>query len=338
MTVSSIMIRHAAKRMTVGRSGGALRRIAGWDKSHHPNLSPTPTMGTATATAEPLSIASRYFSSKEQEQQLSATSTTTVDRDDTTEASSANDIPLPQAAYAYDDDDHHYDHHHDNNSRSSSNDENENENENHNHEEHGCGACLGEFAVSSRDVTKQASHQPDRNSSMSSSSSSAKGERGRGGPPSLPRAPSLTGNPRGSPVISTTAIGPNVSSKAKRGGDGSGGGGGRHRCPKCGTSVTFRHGEFEENTFYCATCSGWFLITPNTIEGSNGGLGSQADATKVTAVETTNPPFVMQDVSSCLVLHRMRTPSLSLALGFCGCSAPVHADLIRHTMTSCYAS
>ena len=43
-----------------------------------------------------------------------------------------------------------------------------------------------------------------------------------------------------------------------------GGGSGRYRCPKCGTYVTFRHINFEENTFYCATCSGWFLVTPNS--------------------------------------------------------------------------
>jgi len=29
-------------------------------------------------------------------------------------------------------------------------------------------------------------------------------------------------------------------------------------------SCSFRHNEFEENTFYCATCSGWFVITQNT--------------------------------------------------------------------------
>ncbi len=44
-----------------------------------------------------------------------------------------------------------------------------------------------------------------------------------------------------------------------RGKSGTGGGGGRHRCPKCGAQVTFRHGDFEENTFYCAACSGWFV-------------------------------------------------------------------------------
>jgi hypothetical protein len=49
-----------------------------------------------------------------------------------------------------------------------------------------------------------------------------------------------------------------------------GGGGGRYCCPKCGTSVTFRHGDFDENTFYCANCSGWFVANPNTIMSSSG--------------------------------------------------------------------
>lgn len=35
---------------------------------------------------------------------------------------------------------------------------------------------------------------------------------------------------------------------------------GKHKCPKCGSSVTFKHNDFEENTFYCANCSGWFLV------------------------------------------------------------------------------
>ena len=45
---------------------------------------------------------------------------------------------------------------------------------------------------------------------------------------------------------------------------GGGGGGGRHRCPKCGTYTIFSHNEFG-NSFYCATCSGWF--TAETMEG-----------------------------------------------------------------------
>ena len=54
----------------------------------------------------------------------------------------------------------------------------------------------------------------------------------------------------------------------KASGGGGGGGGGRHRCPKCGTTVTFRC-DFEENTFYCASCSGWFQANPNTIVGND---------------------------------------------------------------------
>jgi hypothetical protein len=33
-------------------------------------------------------------------------------------------------------------------------------------------------------------------------------------------------------------------------------------------SLTFRHGDFEENTFYCAACSGWFAISSNSSTGS----------------------------------------------------------------------
>jgi len=47
------------------------------------------------------------------------------------------------------------------------------------------------------------------------------------------------------------------------GGKSRGGGGGRYLCPKCGTRITFKHGDFEQNTFYCASCAGWFLTTHN---------------------------------------------------------------------------
>jgi ribosomal protein S27E len=46
-----------------------------------------------------------------------------------------------------------------------------------------------------------------------------------------------------------------------------GGGGskdGRIKCPKCGQHVLFQHADFEENTFYCATCSSWFLVAPSS--------------------------------------------------------------------------
>jgi hypothetical protein len=48
---------------------------------------------------------------------------------------------------------------------------------------------------------------------------------------------------------------------------GGGGGGGRHRCPKCGTYTIFSHNEFG-NSFYCATCSGWFTAA-ETLEGED---------------------------------------------------------------------
>lgn len=96
----------------------------------------------------------------------------------------------------------------------------------------------------------------------------------------------------------------------KRKASGGGGGTGRYRCPKCGTHVTFRHGDFEENTFYCATCSGWFLVTPNTIsgEGKEGEFIAQSrngtDGSKI-----QGPEILMQHVSIQLgyFSHLMRT-------------------------------
>lgn len=72
-----------------------------------------------------------------------------------------------------------------------------------------------------------------------------------------PRAPSS------SPYPPPGNYDPNkVIPRGKQGGSG----GGRHRCPKCGTYVTFRHGDFEENTFYCAACSGWFVANQKPEE------------------------------------------------------------------------
>lgn len=53
---------------------------------------------------------------------------------------------------------------------------------------------------------------------------------------------------------------PTFSSSSTRKLSGNGGSGGRQKCPKCGMSVTFKHADFESNTFYCATCSNWFLV------------------------------------------------------------------------------
>lgn len=53
-------------------------------------------------------------------------------------------------------------------------------------------------------------------------------------------------------------------------GSGSGSGSGPYRCPKCGANVTFQEANGtssnKSNCFYCAACSGWFLIQPNSGE------------------------------------------------------------------------
>jgi len=59
------------------------------------------------------------------------------------------------------------------------------------------------------------------------------------------------------------------------GSGGGGGGGGRAppKCPKCGAFVTYQHVEFGD-TFYCASCSGWFAIhssSSNTAGGNGNG-------------------------------------------------------------------
>ncbi|KAL7446130.1 hypothetical protein ACHAXM_010071 [Skeletonema potamos] len=56
---------------------------------------------------------------------------------------------------------------------------------------------------------------------------------------------------------------------------GSGGGGhSHHRCPKCGATVTFQDTSktnkgMQNNCFYCAACSGWFLVKPNHTNNSS---------------------------------------------------------------------
>ena len=82
-----------------------------------------------------------------------------------------------------------------------------------------------------------------------------------------------------------------------------GGGGGRHRCPKCGTYVTFRHTDFEENTFYCAACSGWFVVSPSAPmtatdqphrhRGENQEMGGFTDKSKS---QNPDPNLVMQHI------------------------------------------
>lgn len=76
-----------------------------------------------------------------------------------------------------------------------------------------------------------------------------------------------TRNPTSSPYPPPSSMG--ESTKAGTSRKAGGGGGGRHRCPKCGTTVTFRC-DFEENTFYCASCSGWFVAKNKPMAAGDG--------------------------------------------------------------------
>lgn len=60
---------------------------------------------------------------------------------------------------------------------------------------------------------------------------------------------------------------------------------------QCGTFVTFRHGDFDENTFYCAACSGWFVVNPSTtITDKN------SDDLLDKRVHTDDPQVLMQHI------------------------------------------
>jgi ATP-dependent Clp protease ATP-binding subunit ClpX len=74
------------------------------------------------------------------------------------------------------------------------------------------------------------------------------------------------------PYPAPSSIGSKTAGPIRKVGGGGGGGNGsnlRPDCPKCGATVTFRC-DFEENTYYCASCSGGFVANPNTIIGRDG--------------------------------------------------------------------
>ena len=86
-------------------------------------------------------------------------------------------------------------------------------------------------------------------------------------PPSSSSSPTASLHGNGKPMTSTRKVG------GGGGGTTGGGGGGRHRCPKCGTYTIFSHNEFG-NSFYCATCSGWFTAA-ETLEGDENLMKAQ---------------------------------------------------------------
>lgn len=105
---------------------------------------------------------------------------------------------------------------------------------------------------------------------------------------------------------------------------GGGTGGSRHRCPKCGTTVTFRC-DYEENTFYCASCSGWFVINPNTVlahdQGKeNGSPYEEFMARNETRVE--EPEILMRHVSDVFFCREFLRWT-ELIVFFCRCPTKV---------------
>lgn len=73
------------------------------------------------------------------------------------------------------------------------------------------------------------------------------------------------------PYPAPSSVGSKSAGPRRKVGGGRGGSGSNLRpdCPKCGATVTFRC-DFEENTYYCASCSGWFVQNTSTIVGSDG--------------------------------------------------------------------
>ena len=104
------------------------------------------------------------------------------------------------------------------------------------------------------------------------------------------------------------------------GSSGGAGGGPSQRCPKCGANVTFQEASaataasgMQSNCFYCAACSGWFLIQPNSSEEESTSAHSKYLLSKMAAEgeerrsaglptspsnrKISQPQFVMQHVS-----------------------------------------
>ncbi|CAB9505578.1 protease ATP-binding subunit ClpX [Seminavis robusta] len=98
--------------------------------------------------------------------------------------------------------------------------------------------------------------------------------------------PSGTNNKPYPPPSSVDRNGKPITSTRKSGG----GGGGRHRCPKCGTYTIFSHNEFG-NSFYCATCSGWFTAA-ETLEGDDGMIKSPDNPRTYVGRQRQMPPNV----------------------------------------------
>lgn len=117
------------------------------------------------------------------------------------------------------------------------------------------------------------------------------------------------------------------------GGSTTGGSGGNkgppHRCPKCGATVTFQESSAAsssnriQNCFYCAACSGWFLVQPqpsqqaeehskyllSKMSAEHRQVGEKKEHGIPTKRNVLEPQFVMQDVS--FLYFQMKSTSFS---------------------------
>ena len=132
----------------------------------------------------------------------------------------------------------------------------------------------GEFSSSSENscVNGENSYQITSSSSPpptgTHGSSAMHGVGGRLGPPTHPRAGGGGGGPGGP------------------------GGPGRHRCPRCSSVVVFHSNDFaNENNFYCAACSGWFVVQ-DPITASAAGASASG------GIEQQQPNILMQHIDN----------------------------------------
>mmetsp|Transcript_11916 Transcript_11916/g.27179 ORF Transcript_11916/g.27179 Transcript_11916/m.27179 type:complete len:788 (+) Transcript_11916:264-2627(+) len=115
--------------------------------------------------------------------------------------------------------------------------------------------------------------------------------------------PSSAGGASGARALGagTTSSGGSGVRRGRRFSAGGGGGGGPFKCPKCGSPVTFQEsststGRVQSNCFYCAGCSGWFLIQPDLDAAAGGGGDGRAHHAGGRQEGGAPPEFVMQHI------------------------------------------
>jgi hypothetical protein len=134
---------------------------------------------------------------------------------------------------------------------------------------------------------------------------------GDGGDNSTTTTTTTSYPPNGPPCATTTTRTTGTISYRKAssvGGSGGGGGPGRHRCPRCGTTKTFR-GDLEDNAYYCVQCSEWFISanSDNKFLANNVDIGDGSSyedfmakqnspkkaTTTTTSTDITNEPEIL---------------------------------------------